>query len=886
MTGNHRAARSLRRAFDRHNLERGFSTWQPAAVLAWESWVDALWHQLVIQGHATQLVLNRSQEHTVWRTLLEADEELASLMSVDALAEMASDAYRLMCSYEGGGRLRNAAGGNSDTRSFQRWALTFERLSKTENFISHAQVEEVLRGFVERGKVGVPSGDCVLVGFDRLTPSQTALVTALRTAGVAISELPLEAESETMLLVGLDDEEEELTTAARWTRWLLEQDPKARIAVIVPGLESYLREVDRVFREVLAPELQDICSVAENAPYEFSVGRPLTEMPAVAVALELLRWAAEPLAVGRISALLVSSHFAKAADERGARAEFDAFELRRMRILQPELSLERLLDILAGSRRAVKMPSLLSALRGMNAFARRLRAAALLSHGEWAERMRELLEIAGWQTGASESSLHFQLRRKWESALDELATLDFDGQRVEFTQALDALERMTQQTTFAPESRDAPVQVIGPLEAAGNTFDAVWFLRAGEWSWPMQTGSNSLLPWHMQRELGMPGTDIERDSEHARRMTHRIARCAKSVVFSYARESGQARQRPSPALSSLNLQRVEAVELVGPAEETTPLELETTEDGAGIRALPDQVIHGGARILELQAACGFRAFAEQRLWATELDSIEPGMDARDSGTVVHKVLEAFWTEVKTQDALRSMTTEERNEMLDWSIGEGLKKTEAAAKAGWAIAYVEMKRERLRCLLHGWLELELEREVPFEVKLSEKEFKDVHVGPLRLSVRMDRVDLVAGGEVLIDYKTGAASVVDWLGERPDAPQLPLYAILSAPEQLRGVAFGLVRAGRGRALLGYAADTGVLPKAARLKEAATLDQQVERWRVVLTDLAEEFHRGDARVRPKQYPGTCQRCGQGLLCRLDAAELVQDDGEDEPSEENGRG
>ncbi len=80
----------------------------------------------------------------------------------------------------------------------------------------------------------------------------------------------------------------------------------------------------------------------------------------------------------------------------------------------------------------------------------------------------------------SETSVEFQTRRKWESALDELATLDFDGVQVEFEQALDALERIARETTFAPESRDAPVQVMGPLEAAGGTFDAVWFLRGGE----------------------------------------------------------------------------------------------------------------------------------------------------------------------------------------------------------------------------------------------------------------------------------------------------------------------------------------------------------------------------------------------------------------------
>ncbi len=55
----------------------------------------------------------------------------------------------------------------------------------------------------------------------------------------------------------------------------------------------------------------------------------------------------------------------------------------------------------------------------------------------------------------------------------------------------------------------------------------------------------------------------------------------------------------------------------------------------------------------------------------------------------------------------------------------------------------------------WLELEMERSLPFEVSLSEKDFNDVRVGPLRLNVRMDRVDEVEGGEVLIDYKTGLA-----------------------------------------------------------------------------------------------------------------------------------
>jgi hypothetical protein len=71
--------------------------------------------------------------------------------------------------------------------------------------------------------------------------------------------------------------------------------------------------------------------------------------------------------------------------------------------------------------------------------------------------------------------------------------------------------------------------------------------------------------------------------------------------------------------------------------------------------------------------------------------------------------------------------------------------------------------------------------------------------------------------------------------------------------------------------------VLPgKPARLKEAATLQAQVERWRQVLVALAEEFYAGDARVKPKQYPVTCEYCEQRLLCRLDVS-LLEDNEDD---------
>jgi ATP-dependent helicase/nuclease subunit B len=885
VTGNQRAARALRLGFDRRNRELGIASWAPPDVMAWDTWMAALWRGLVVEGKVTQLLMNRSQEHAVWRRILEADKDLASLRSVDSLAEMAAEAWRLLCSYEGRARLKTG-GWNGDARAFQRWALSFERVCRAEGLLAEVQLEETLREAVANGTMEAAAGEVALVGFDVLTPAQESLVEALRLVGMKVDELRLQIEPEERVVTEAADEDEEVAAAARWIRSFLEERPAAKVAVIVPALETERWEIDRVFRAVMAPELQDIRAAGQVGPFEFSVGVPLAETPMVAVALDLLRWAEEALPLERVSDLLLSPYFAMSGEERGVRAEFDAFELRRARMLRPEISLEDLVTAVERSKRKSRLSRLFAALRAMRGEANRLRGLDARTHGAWAERMRELLKAAAWGSEAAQSSLEFQMRRKWEGALDELATLDFDDVRVEFVQALEALERIARETMFAPESREAPVQVMGPLEAAGGCFDAVWFLRAGELSWPMETRSNALLPWPVQREIAMPGTDAARDDEYARRVTDRTARSAATVVFSFAAHTADGRQRVSSLVRELGLKEITAAEIAPAAAMPVAVKLEAIEDVARVQPLPDWVIRGGARILELQAACGFRAFAEQRLWATQPESIEAGMDARESGTVIHEVLKLFWDNVQTQRALKSMTVEERDDVLNWCFNEALKRTESASATPWDAAYLEVQRGRLHRLMSWWLELEAERKTPFAVKTSEKDFRDVQVGPLRLNIRMDRVDEVEDGEVLIDYKTGTASPSEWLTDRPDAPQLPLYAILSDAERLQGVAFGLVRAGEGRGLKGYAVRDEVLHGTrATMTEASTLEAQVERWRQVLVKLAEEFAAGDARVRPKLYPKTCAFCRQRLLCRLDVS-LLEADEEDDAAEDSERG
>jgi RecB family exonuclease len=185
----------------------------------------------------------------------------------------------------------------------------------------------------------------------------------------------------------------------------------------------------------------------------------------------------------------------------------------------------------------------------------------------------------------------------------------------------------------------------------------------------------------------------------------------------------------------------------------------------------------------------------------------------------------------------------------------------------------MQQQRLFTLLNAWLDTELQRG-PFTVLDSEQK-QQIPVGPLTLDVRIDRIDSVTTstgeGFVLVDYKTGfSGHPSEWDDEdgRPDEPQLPLYTLLDADDQLKGLAFAKVVAGDMK-WLGYQAEDGILPPS-RVNQVVNLTDTVAEWRHMLEHLAYDFANGHAAVDPKDYSTTCVHCPQRILCRLGPATL----------------
>jgi ATP-dependent helicase/nuclease subunit B len=145
---------------------------------------------------------------------------------------------------------------------------------------------------------------------------------------------------------------------------------------------------------------------------------------------------------------------------------------------------------------------------------------------------------------------------------------------------------------------------------------------------------------------------------------------------------------------------------------------------------------------------------------------------------------------------------------------------------------------------------------------------VRVGDLALRVRVDRIDEVAGGKLLIDYKTGEVSPNSWQGARLDQPQLPLYAAYGGTENLVGAVFAQVRR-PDPVFKGRVADARN-NLAASVKEndkqiAPYTPAVVAEWRTALEQLAAGFVRGEALVDPRKYPKTCTFCELPGLCRI---------------------
>ena len=889
ITSSARTARWLTRAYAEDARAQGLRSWQSPTIRDWNCWLEDLYCALPVTGDAPDLpsLLSPLDEQLLWAEI-QADEA-AAVMSPQALARLAGSGYGLLSAYHAHSSRRAPwAAAHEDAEHFLRWAAAFDARCRELQVLPRAELEAELRRHA--AALALPPS-LFLVGFDRLTPAQQLLLDELARHGVTIARAALDEAPSAPQMLCAAEEREELASCAQWVRAQLETNPHGRFAVLLPEVSGIRAQIDRVFRRTLMPTSARRLSGGAR-PYEFSLGIPLGAIPLVSAALLLLRWLTRPLAAAEVTSLLTGDFLAGSPDEAIALATADR-QLRAAGLLTTELGLAALLSTRgkAASRRSGFLPEALFArLQSAEQWGRR-EGTRNRTWAEWAAAAEAQLETLAWPGFRELDSESFQARERWRRLLDEVAGLGAASRATLSWSAFVAqLTAFAHNTLFAAESLYAPVQILGIAEAAGQTFDAVWLLGMSEDRWPGRARMHPLLAPALQRDHGMPHAVESADLQLAEQQLRRSLASAPLVVCSYARSIKGVEARPSPLLPRLAASAPPRAPLPPPTAEYALVRESEQPDAA---PWPLERIAGGSEILKRQAACGFQSFAVKRLGAEPLEAESRGLDARERATLLHRALEQLWsTTPVTAESSRLHTSGDLEQawhggrlasIVDQAIARSFASLLREAVADiWHSSYFALEQQRLRQRLLAWLQVELDRPA-FQVVRLEQRLDDVRIGDdggaLRLNLRADRVDEIAGSEglparkLILDYKTAEdVHTGAWEGERPDEPQLPIYALYGGLTDVAGVAFAQIRAGKTR-LVGVAERPreqlgGSSPKSRSVEkpDSRLLDRDMlAAWDAALRSLAAQFAAGAAAVDPKHGEQTCSLCGLYGVCRI---------------------
>ncbi|MGH9604161.1 MAG: PD-(D/E)XK nuclease family protein [Terracidiphilus sp.] len=918
VTASERAARAIGSDFHRARRAEGLAAWPAPDIQPWSAFVLTAWQERALDG---RLILNSVQEQSLWAEIVAADPNASALLEGPRhrMARLAMEAHSLLCAYAPRFLAASArAVWQQDAAAFRGWLAAFDETCRTSSLLSPARLPLELLPLLENSEFGARRADrppLLLAGFDRVQPIQREVLnawgdwteielknsdsgapepgpprTGLRPWGgepaLSLPKDPAfgtwdEQKPASIHFHEARDAQSELAGCALWCGRQLAANPHARLLVIAQDASLRRGEIERAFLRYTGVPGDRSSSLGwhAGAAFEFSLGIPLAGLPLAKSALLILRWLTIPLAEHELDWLFSAGHIASQEDAAELQAVMRA--LRGRSLEQPEWSLSAFLAHTSASAPLPRswVTRITQAQHGLTGHARRMQSPL-----EWAELVPELLKIAGWPGTRPLSSAEFQAGRRFQHALETAGSLGFNGRRIPWQDFLSALARILDETLFAPESRDAPIQIAGPAESAGLTADAIWFLGANEDAWPSTAPMHPLLPLEVQRQFAMPHAAPQLDWDLARAITARLAASAPEVNFSFARQVDDVEAHASRLIA----------QLAGPPQplptdlEAEPIPAPLTVDFRDESQIPfpPGKVPGGAAVITAQSQCPFKAFATARLAAQAWEPAQPALTPAQRGNLLHAALHAIWGGsrtggIRTPSELQALP--DRSSFVTGHVRRAFQQEiRPSLRARLPRRYLELEEQRLNSLISEWLDYESTR-VSFAVLETELD-RTIHLAGLTLDLRLDRLDRLADGSLLvIDYKSGNASPKSWDLPRPDDVQLPLYAgfALDDDAELGGLTFAKVRTGEpcfagriGDARATLRADLG--PATDLVRKPFTAEQLMD-WRNLIENLAHAFLAGRAEVDPRDPPKTCERCGLQTLCRVHENEPQIEAGDD---------
>ncbi|MDF9779223.1 PD-(D/E)XK nuclease family protein [Pseudomonas baetica] len=751
-------------------------------ILTITSWLESAWHDLM----PDEQLLYPVQELAVVKSVIDQSGLLpANMISSTNAARRISQAYSLVHKYQiPMDRERFAF--KDEFEAFFKWKEQLDAVCAAKQFVFRAHLPARLLQAIDVGLLDVPE-KIVIVGMIDMNPAERAVFQALQSRGSELIEVSTEGEKATPRMVRAHNAVAEYAELAKWVGEQLApyvETPLAAptIAILVADLRTQQTPLLEALSLHASPgSLLPAGDTGEvRAPWDISSGATLGSKPMIRAAMDILSLTPQKAELESLSRVLRSRWISGSMAEGACRALLDVWLRQNMGLNMGGNDFLRAIAAYKGGA----VPDFRARFAGH--LEAQITGASERYPSEWAEHFNLALEGMGWPGQRELDSAAFQTLKAWEEALALFRTLDGQLGTVAYARAFMWLREIVDTRQFQPRiAHVAPVSILGYEDAIGLSFDAVWVLGAANTVLPERAEPSPFIPTELQIAAGIAEASSEATLIRAQKVVAALLSTSESVTVSCASHNEKGAPlgaselfgswpATSPKIESKGLF---IDQMLGTLNRTV-FDPETVP---AVSADELTTLKGGVAIFKNYAESPFFAFVKNRLQAEMFPVPVIGLDPQIQGTMVHLVLELFWRDVRTSEALKAMNDEELFDKVQGHVGGASEKLLNKLIWRYGARLISLEQMRLCALVVEWLELEKLREFEFEV-LGFEEPHEIKIGELSLTVRIDRRDRVfldadkkVYRDVVHDYKTGNTLRKNGLDARKmTEPQLPIYA----------------------------------------------------------------------------------------------------------------
>lgn len=665
-----RLSASLGEAIYAH-LAKTQSVFETPPVYALNDWMHALWDQYEIEGETNKVLLQPLQSLLRFEYIISHHPASKGLLRPHQAAKTALLAWENLHHWQSENIIFEQTD-NIEEATFGAWAREYQAWLIQNNALDETWLIKALLSLLSSkpdiSKRISKSTNIILYGFEELSPLMSYFFDELKAFGWEIDSLGiLSLKPKNRYRRAFTQKEHEYKSVARFAKNALEKNET--VGIIVPNLADERTLLHKVFTDEFAM-MSVLNPCMEICPhFNISAAIPLIHYPLVTEAINLLKFALLECTTKEIACALQSIFIQGAIVEQYPRVSLSQKVKSKE---QPKIDIKRCLFLL-NHHCEIDAPILKQLMAAVLNVASTQGSYQQLC--QWIFTFKEILALFGFPGERTLNSIEHQVVKRMDELFNELMLLDSVLPASTAFEAIKLLEKVAANIPFQAQNKGAPIQILGLIEAIGQTFDNVWVMGMDSEAWPPMPNPNPFINIHVQRKLNMPHASASKELSYASKVTARFKEAAPNIIFSHTQSDKEKSLTVSELIQDIPL-LTEALEVTQQNCESTFLQqnqLETYCDEVAPAINNTQTIKGTETTLRLQALCPFKAFAQQRLGLVQREEPSIWLAPFEQGNIVHDILAHFWQHFKNSECVNQSSSETIIQFLESTIDKSLKK---------------------------------------------------------------------------------------------------------------------------------------------------------------------------------------------------------------------